>query len=69
MRGLDISKAYYEEFGRPMLEAEFPDLLPFLAVGAVGSGSDRYGYDDEVSRDHDFGPGFCIWLSDSEKET
>lgn len=62
MRGLDISKAYYEECGRPMLEAEFPDLLPFLAVGAVGSGSDRYGYDDEVSRDHDFEPGFCIFL-------
>ena len=45
-----------------MLESEFADLLPYLAVGFVGSGSEHYGFDDEVSRDHDFEPGFCIFL-------
>ena len=45
-----------------MLEAQFPDLLPYLAVGFVGSGSEHFGFDDEVSRDHDFEPGFCIFL-------
>ncbi len=45
-----------------MLENDFPDLLPYLAVGFVGSGSEHYGFDDEVSRDHDFEPGFCIFL-------
>ncbi|MDO4816418.1 MAG: DUF4037 domain-containing protein [Bacillota bacterium] len=62
MKGLELSKAYYEEFGKPMLEQQFPELLKYIAVGFVGSGSDRYGFDDEISRDHDFEPGFCIFL-------
>ncbi len=62
MNGLEIAKGYYEDFGRSMLETEFADILPLLAVGFVGSGSEHYGYDDEISRDHDFEPGFCIFL-------
>ncbi len=62
MTGLEIAREYYEKFGKPMLEAEFPDILPFLAAGFVGSGSEHYGYDDEISRDHDFEPGFCIFI-------
>lgn len=62
MKGLELAKNYYEEFGKPMLEREFPGLLPLLAVGFVGSGSEHYGFDDEISRDHDFEPGFCIFL-------
>ena len=62
MTGLEIARGYYEEFGKPMLESDFADILPFLAVGFVGSGSEHYGYDDGISRDHDFEPGFCIFL-------
>lgn len=62
MTGLEIAREYFEKFGRPMLEAEFADILPYLAAGFVGSGSEHYGYDDEVSRDHDFEPGFCIFI-------
>ena len=62
MNGLELSRGYYETYGKPMLEGEFADLLPYLAVGFVGSGSEHYGFDDEVSRDHDFEPGFCIFL-------
>ncbi len=62
MTGLEIARGYYAEFGKPMLESEFADILPFLAAGFAGSGSEHYGYDDEVSRDHDFEPGFCIFL-------
>ncbi len=28
MQGLELAKRYYEEVGRPMLEREFPELLP-----------------------------------------
>lgn len=66
MKGLELSKAYYEEYGRPMLEGQFPELMKFIAVGLVGSGSERYGFDDDISRDHDFEPGFCIFLPGEE---
>ena len=62
MNGLELSRAFFEEYGRPMLEEQFPQVLPYLAVGLFGSGSECFGYDDAVSRDHDFEPGFCIFL-------
>ena len=66
MNGLELSRAFYEEFGKPMLEEQFPQLLPLLAVGLFGSGSECFGYDDETSRDHDFEPGFCLFLPDED---
>ena len=66
MKGLEISKAFYYEYGKPMIEERFPELVPYLAAGLIGSGSECYGYDDEVSRDHDFEPGFCIFLPGEE---
>ena len=45
-----------------MLEKEFSGLLPYLAVGLTGSGSECLGYDDEASQDHDFEPGVLIFL-------
>lgn len=66
MRGIELSKKYYEEFGRPMLLEKFADLIPELAVGFVGQGSEHFGYDDEISRDHDFEPGFTIFLPGEE---
>lgn len=66
MKGLELSKAYYEAHGLPMLEQEFPELMKYIAVGLVGSGSERYGFDDDISRDHDFEPGFCIFLPGEE---
>ncbi len=62
MNGIELSRAYFQAFGAPMLEQDFPELKPLLAVGLLGSGSECFGYDDEISRDHDFEPGFCIFL-------
>lgn len=69
MNGLELAHGYYEEYGKPMLEGEFADILPYLAIGFVGSGSERYGFDDEVSRDHDYEPGFCLFLPGEEVVT
>ena len=67
MKGLKIAEKYYREFGAPMLHAEFPQLEGIIAVALCGSGSECYGYDDEISRDHDFEPGFCLFLPDDER--
>ncbi|MBQ7174313.1 MAG: DUF4037 domain-containing protein [Lachnospiraceae bacterium] len=64
MKGLELSRKYFEEYGLPMLEEGFPELMDQLAAGLFGSGSECFGFDDEISRDHDFEPGFCILLPD-----
>ena len=66
MNGLELSRAFYDTWGEPMLREQFPELLPLLAVGLMGSGSECFGFDDEVSRDHDFEPGFCLFLPGEE---
>lgn len=67
MQGLEISKNFYREYGEPMLREQFPELLDKIAVGLTGSGSECYGFDDDVSRDHDFEAGFCIFLPGDDK--
>lgn len=62
MKGIEISRAFYNEYGKNMLESEFKEIMTCIAVGLCGSGSECYGYDDEISKDHDFEPGFCIFI-------
>ena len=64
MKGLELSKLYYETYGKPMLEEFFSEVLPYIAVGLTGAGSECFGFDDEISQDHDFEPGFCLFLPD-----
>lgn len=68
MQGLELSRRYYEEFGIPMIKEQFPEFEGRIAVGLAGPGSDCFGFDDEISRDHDFGAGFCLWLTDEDNE-
>ena len=62
MKGLELSERFYEAYGKPMLSEQFSNVLPHLAAGLFGSGSECGGFDDAVSTDHDFEPGFCIFL-------
>ena len=66
LQGLALSRRYFEEYGAPMLRERFPAWADRLAVGLVGSGSECFGFDDAVSQDHDFEPGFCIFLPEEE---
>ncbi len=63
MKGLELAQEYYEQIGKPMLADRFGELVDRLAVGFAGAGSECFGFDDELSRDHDWGPAFCIWLT------
>ena len=60
MNGLELAKAYYENYGQELL-GQFPELAAKVAAGLAGSGSECLGYDDDISQDHDFEPGFCLF--------
>lgn len=62
MKGLELAEQFYIKEGKPLLESEFQAVLPYLAAGMFGAGSENLGFDDEISRDHDFEPGFCLFL-------
>ncbi len=65
MKGIEISKAFYQQYGKDLIHEKCPDLEAKLAIGLVGSGSECYGFDDDYSTDHDFEPGFCIFIPDN----
>ena len=44
------------------MKTQFADVKDDLAAGLIGAGSDCFGFDDEISRDHDWGPGFLIFI-------
>lgn len=62
MKGLELARAYYESYGRSMIHEQFPTYEARITVGLVGEGSECFGFDDDISHDHDFGPAFCMWL-------
>lgn len=66
MRGLDEARALYEARGREAIARCAPDAESRVAVGLAGRGSECFGFDDALSRDHDFEPGFCLWLTDED---
>ena len=68
MRGLELSRAYYEAWGAPMIREKFPEYEDRIAVGLVGPGSECFGYDDAISTDHDFEAGFCLWLTKEDED-
>lgn len=66
MKGLDLARAYYDAHGATMIADGFGAYAGRIAVGLAGDGSECMGYDDEISQDHDFGAGFCMWLTDGD---
>ena len=64
--GLKLARAFWTQVGKPMIAAKYPQYVARIAAGLVGHGSECYGFDDAYSQDHDFGPRFCLWLSDED---
>ncbi len=63
MKGLELSEQYFFDCALPLLKEHCPDLVGVMAAGLVGPGSEVAGFDDEVSRDHNWGPRFILFLS------
>ena len=61
MQGLKLAHEFYQAC-QAILRAELAGIMDMAAVGLVGEGSECFGCDDTHSRDHDFGPAFCLWL-------
>jgi hypothetical protein len=52
---IDISREFFLEVVKPILEREFPEETSLSAFGLFGYGSEALGMDDELSRDHHWG--------------
>ncbi|NDJ55046.1 MAG: DUF4037 domain-containing protein [Chloroflexi bacterium] len=63
--GLELSRRFYVEAVRPILDAHYPDLVYDAAL--IGSGSEVQGLDDWTSTDHGWGPRLQIVLPDLDQ--
>ena len=62
MQGMELSRGYYEAYGEAMIREQFPELEGLIAIGLCGRGSECFGYDDEISQDHNFEPKFMMFI-------
>src|SRR4051794_30508038 len=60
VNGLELSRLFYAEAVRPILETEFPGLVHSAAL--IGTGSEILGYDTARSTDHEWGPRLLFFL-------
>jgi hypothetical protein len=67
--GLEISREYIQEVILPGLRVEIGDEIDRLAVAVIGTGSDVQGWDDEISRDHHWGPRATIFFRREDEDT
>ena len=69
--GLSLARRFFQA-SLPVLNEHIPDVMARSAAGLVGEGSECLGVDDHISRDHDWGAAFCLWVPDellaSERE-
>lgn len=64
MPGLELSRRYYNELVRPLLDQHFPNLPHAAAL--IGYGSEVLGFDSEMSMDHAWCPRMQLFLRDQD---
>jgi hypothetical protein len=52
---IDVSREFFEEIVRPILQEHFPEETAVTAFGVFGYGSEALRLDDALSRDHHWG--------------
>lgn len=68
MSVIEKNRRFYDMYVADLIHRQFPEYEERIAVGIAGEGSDCFGYDDEISRDHDFGTGVCLWVTDEDMD-
>src|SRR5687768_15449718 len=63
--GLKLSRLFFEQAVRPVIERTTPELK--YATALIGSGSEVLGFDDEMSSDHHWGPRVMLFLNEHDE--
>jgi hypothetical protein len=58
--GIELNRRFYHEAVKPILDAEFPDVV--YTATLIGSGSEVLGFDSAMSTDHHWGPRLMLFL-------
>ena len=64
IQGIELSRRFHAEVVGPWLARRFPGLR--YAAALIGYGSELLGFDDDMSRDHNWGPRVLIFLSEAD---
>jgi hypothetical protein len=64
MRGIELSRLFYRTVVRPWLDKTFPGLRH--DAGIFGYGSELLGFDDDMSRDHNWGPRVQLVVTETD---
>lgn len=67
--GREISIRFIREVLWPTLSSQLGDDASRLAVAVIGTGSDVAGLDDEISRDHHWGPRANVMVLPEDEQT
>ncbi len=62
--GLELSRRFYLEAVKPIMDADFPHLQ--ISAARLGPGSEVLGFDTAQSMDHDWGPRLQLFLAEEE---
>jgi hypothetical protein len=65
MKGLDLNERYYREAVPPV---RIPISRTSRSAALIGWSSEVLGFDDATSTDHNWGPGFWLFLSDEDNQ-
>ncbi len=63
--GIELSRRFYEELVRPLLDEHFPGLGHAAAL--IGYGSEVLGFDTEMSTDHAWCPRMQLFLREADE--
>lgn len=64
LSGRELSRRFYQEQVRPVLHIDFSGLPHSAAL--LGPGSEVLGFDDEMSKDHNWEPRVLLFLQDGD---